>query len=287
MAHILMPLPSLDFDPTETAVPWKILTALGHKVSFATPDGAPGKADDMMISGIGLDPWGWLPGLRRLPLVGLMLRANSDARAAYRAMASSQAFQHPLRWDQIEASRFDGLLLPGGHRARGMHLYLESHVLQQITGDFFRAQKPVGAICHGVLLAARSIDPDTGQSVLHGRKTTALTWQLEKSATSLARITRFWDPAYYRTYEEQAGQLAGYMSVEQEVSRALKEPADFLNVPSDAPDFKRKTSGLARDSETDATPGFVVQDGNYVSARWPGDAHGFASTFAALLTPSG
>jgi hypothetical protein len=27
----------------------------------------------------------------------------------------------------------------------------------------------------------------------------------------------------------------------------------------------------------------VVRDGNYVSARWPGDAHTFAATFAAVL----
>jgi hypothetical protein len=27
----------------------------------------------------------------------------------------------------------------------------------------------------------------------------------------------------------------------------------------------------------------VVRDGNYVSARWPGDTHTFAKTFAAIL----
>jgi hypothetical protein len=30
-----------------------------------------------------------------------------------------------------------------------------------------------------------------------------------------------------------------------------------------------------------------VRDRNYVSARWPGDAHTFAKTFAALLPQSG
>lgn len=283
MAHILMPLPARDFDPTEAAVPWRILTGLGHRISFTTPDGAPGQADDIMLTGAGLDPWGWLPGVRQVPLVGLLLRANRDARTAYARMIADAAFHAPLTWDQAAAQPFDGLLLPGGHRARGMRPYLESPVLQQMTVGFFKADKPVGAICHGVLLAARSIDPDTRRSVLHGRKTTALTWQLEKSAATLAKITRFWDPAYYRTYEEQAGQPAGYMSVEQEVTRALQAPADFLNVAEDMLDFSRKTSGLARDSEQDATPSWVVRDGQYVSARWPGDAHAFARTFATLL----
>jgi hypothetical protein len=43
------------------------------------------------------------------------------------------------------------------------------------------------------------------------------------------------------------------------------------------------TSGLARDSETDTTSAFVVADDAPVSARWPGDAHPFARTFAGLL----
>jgi hypothetical protein len=71
--------------------------------------------------------------------------------------------------------------------------------------------------------------------------------------------------------------------VQQEVTRALARPDDFLDVPRDAPHYRRKTSGLVRDSDTDATPAFVVRDGNYVSARWPGDVHRFAAEFAALL----
>jgi len=30
-----------------------------------------------------------------------------------------------------------------------------------------------------------------------------------------------------------------------------------------------------------------VRDGNYVSARWPGDAHTFARQFAAVLSKRG
>jgi hypothetical protein len=90
-------------------------------------------------------------------------------------------------------------------------------------------------VCHGVLLAARGINPATGASVLHGRRTTALTWQLERKAWSLARRTRFWDPSYYRTYIEEPGQPEGFMSVQQEVTRALARPEDFLDVPGGHP----------------------------------------------------
>ena len=269
MATVLIPIPARDFDPTEVAISWKVLTGRGHAVVFATPDGRPGAADEIMLTG------------RGLPLVGGLLRANADARAAYAAMLADPAFLAPSRWDALPA--FDGLLLPGGHRARGMRDYLESPILQGATVATFAADKPVAAICHGVLLAARSLDPATGRSVLHGRRTTALTWAFERSASALAHVFRPWDRNYYRTYVEAPGQPAGFMSVQAEVTRALAKPEDFLDVAPDAPERRRKTSGTDRDTATDAAPAFVVRDGRYVSARWPGDAHAFAAIFADVL----
>lgn len=283
MARVLIPLPARDFDPSEAAISWQVLSNAGHSVTFATPGGGPAAADEMMLSGEGLDPWGAIPLLRKLPLIGLLMRANRNARNAYAGMLADHNYARPLRWDAVDASAFDGLLLPGGHRARGMREYLESEALQRCIADFFEAQKPVAAICHGVLLAARSISQKTRRSVLYGYRTTALTWALEKSAWKVARVTRFWDPNYYRTYLEKAGEPDGYMSVQQEVTRALAHPEDFLDVPKTDPDYRRKTSGLQRDTLEDARPAFVVADRNYVSARWPGDVHTFAKTFACLL----
>jgi putative intracellular protease/amidase len=283
VAHVLFLLPARDFDPSEAAVCWQVLMNAGHVVSFATPDGRPAIADDMMLTGRGLDLWGAIPLLRNLPLLGLLMRANRDARQAYAEMIVDPNYLAPQRWDAIDPTAFDALLLPGGHRARGMREFLESEILQRHVASFFDEEKPVAAICHGVLLAARSISKRTGRSVLWGYQTTALTWAFENSAWSVARITRFWDPNYYRTYPEQNGQPKGFMSVQQEVTRALARPEDFHDVPRTDPDYRRKTSGLQRDSMDNATPAFVVRDRNYVSARWPGDAHTFAKTFAGML----
>ena len=283
MARVLVPLPALDFDPTEAAVSWRILTAAGHAVRFATPDGRPAIADDMMLTGRGLDLWGAVPGLRNWPLIGLLMRANREARNAYAEMVADPHYLAPLRWDAVDPTAFDALLLPGGHRARGMRAYLKSEVLQGLVAHFFDAQKPVAAVCHGVLLAARSTSSRTGRSVLHGYQTTALTWAFENSAWSVGRIVRFWDPNYYRTYLEKDGEPTGYMSVQLEVTRALARPEDFCDVPREDPDYRRKTSGLNRDSMDDETPAFVVRDRNYVSARWPGDVHTFAKTFERML----
>ena len=286
MARVVIPVPSRDFDPSEVAVGWKVLVGRGHEVVFATPDGRPGHADPIMVTGRGLDPWSELPAVGRLKLVGLMLRANRDARIAHAAMIADAAFLGPVRWADLRVEDFDGLYLGGGHRARGMRSYLESDVLQRLTAGFFAADKPVAAVCHGVVLAARSRRAD-GLSVLHGRKTTALTWKLERAASRIASICRFWDPDYYRTYVEAPGQPAGHLSVEHEVRRVLASPDDFHDVRPGEPGALRKSAGLWRDSSRDARPAFVVRDGNYVSARWPGDVHTFAATFADLLERRG
>ena len=88
---------------------------------------------------------------------------------------------------------------------------------------------------------------------------------------------RFWDPDYYRTYLEAKGQAPGYMSVQAEVTRALARPEDFLDVPADAPDHFAKSGGMSRDTAADIRPAWIVEDGNYVSARWPGDAYAFSN----------
>lgn len=281
--RVLIPLPRCDGDPSEIAVPWRMLRAAGHAIVFATPDGSRAQADPLMLTGEGLDAWGCVPGLRKLKLVGLALRADARARNAWRELEADAAFAQPLAYARLRASDFDALLLPGGH-ARGVREYLESTTLQRVVADFFDADKPVAAICHGVVLAARSVSARTGKSALHGRRTTALTWSLEKTAWNLTRLfARWWDGDYYRTYVEAPGEPAGFRSVQAEVTRALADPADFHDVPRDDAQHFRKAGGLFRDTPDDERCAFVVRDGRYVSARWPGDVHAFARTFAQVL----
>lgn len=287
--NIIVPLPNHDFDPTEVAVPWQILTKQGFNVEFATVDGSRPHADPLMISGEELDPWGFIPVLKKIRLVGLTLRADGCGRKAYAALEQDHNFNHPKTFAQMKVDDYAGLLLPGGHAPK-MIPYLENQQLQQFVAEFFETtsnngqHKPIAAVCHGVLLAARSISPITGRSVLYGKKTTALTWKLEKTAWYLSKfLARFWDPKYYRTYREEKGEQFGHWSVEQEVTRALASATDFVDVSKGTANFFTKTSGLARDSVDNEKPAWVVQDGNYLSARWPGDAHTLGKKFAQLL----
>jgi hypothetical protein len=109
-------------------------------------------------------------------------------------------------------------------------------------------------------LAARSKRAD-GKSVLHGRRTTGLTRQQEMTAWLM---TAAWLGSYYRTYPTP---------LQTEVQSLLARPQDFDTGPPP----------LLRDDLEHLGRGFTVRDGNYLSARWPGDAHGFALKFAQML----
>ncbi len=249
MKKILLPLATYGSDPTEVAIPWLLLTERGHEVAFATPAGKVAQADTRMLYGENLGIW------------RALLKARQDAVEAYEKMVQTAAFQKPLSYHDLSEKDYDALLLPGGHD-KGVKEYLESAVLQQVVADFFRAAKPVAAICHGVVLAARSKDRDTGRSVLYGYKTTSLLQSQEMAAYNM---TRLWLGDYYLTYPG--------LTVEAEVRSALAGDGDFHSGPTP----------VLRDDRTHLGRGYTVQDRHYLSARWPGDAYSFGLAFAGML----
>jgi putative intracellular protease/amidase len=241
--RVLVPLPDRDFDVTEVAVPWRLLTEAGYEVVFATEHGATPEADPLLLDGV----------------VFGQLGAASEPKRFYADLRDAPRYRQPVPYAEIVPGAFDGLLLPGGH-AKGMRQYLGSTELQSKVAEFWALQRPVGAICHGVLVLARTKDPDTGRSILESMRTTCLPKYMERAAF----LTTAWRRGrYYRTY------------VEDEVRAALADPgAQFERGPR-----VLSTRGTALDDS--AT--FVVQDGRYVSARWPGDAYAFAHRLAERL----
>jgi putative intracellular protease/amidase len=244
---VLMPLPAEGFDPTEASVAWSYLREAGHQVVFATPDGRPSAADPRLLTGEGFG------------LLAPLLMADAEVIARYRVMSTDHAFLHPLSYDDVRPEQVTAVFIPGGH-AKGVRSLLESERMQQLMAGLF-GRVPVAAVCHGVVLLARSRSRETGRSVLFGRKTTALTGVLELSAWWL---TRWWLGDYYRTYP---------VTVQEEVSASLADRGDFLAGPL----------WPWRDSPAKPERGFVVRDGDYLSARWPGDCHHLATAFVQLL----
>jgi protease I len=189
-----------------------------------------------------------------LPLLARSMRAKDEARLHYGSMLLAPAYARPLRWDQVKAADYDALHFPGGH-APGMKPYCESPVVLALAREAFAANQPVSAICHGVLPLARA-------GVLKGRKTTALTSPMEGMAVTLTDSAL---PGHYRTYPA---------TVESEVKHMIGPDGSFERGPL----FPRYAGEAAPEA------GFVVEDGAYVSARWPGDAWTMALRLMDRLT---
>jgi len=233
---VLIPLPDKDFELTEVAIPWKLFKEKGYDIVFATESGSPGETDQKLITGV---------------IFG-QLKAKSKAIEIYREMRETVEFKNPIRYMDIEPSGYNLLHLPGGH-AKGMRQYLENIVLQEKVLAFFQEGRIIGAICHGSIVLARTINPETGNSIIYDRNVSALTKRLERLAYY---ITAWKLGDYYRTYPEY---------VEDEVSRSLKNKNQF------------KRGGL------NFYKPFVCEDDNLVTARWPEDAYLYAETLIRKL----
>jgi protease I len=247
---VLIPLPRYGCDPSEVAIPWLLLKEQQFEITFITPDGHMASADEIMLTG------------KNLGLLKPVLQARQDAVNAYRQMESSVEFTTPLKYTDVKVDDFDGLLLPGGHD-KGVKEYLESEILQKLVVGFFNENKSVAAVCHGVLIPARSIDPKSQKSVIYDYQCTGL---LKRQELTAYHLTRLWLNDYYLTYPET--------TTEDELIASLACQSQFM-----AGSFP-----LARDNLQHLSRGFIVKDRNYLSARWPGDIYNFSLKFIDMLT---
>lgn len=242
---VLIPLPDADFDTTEVAVPWRLLTRAGVEVEFATEEGRVAACDPLLLTGV---------------LFG-QLGAEPQPVAFYRALQDDPRFNAPLRWRDIDPAAYDALVLPGGH-AKGMRQYLAGATLHEKVAALWKRAVPVAAICHGVLVLARAKDAETRRPLLHGYRTTCLPKYMERTAWWL---TAWKLGDYYRTYPAY---------VEDEVRASLASPDDFSRGPVHL---------VSRGTEHDDRAAFVVEDRHYLSARWPGDAFLFGRRLLSRL----
>jgi protease I len=251
--RVLVAVPEKGFDPTELGVPCKYLLDRGVAITVCSPSGlAPVACDPIMLDGVGLYLLKW------------SMRADPHGIQAYTAVQQAGLLNTPVSYGAVLAAgrasapcfaAYDALLLPGGH-CPDMKPYLEDTTLHALVKEMSDAGKIVAAVCHGVVLAARS-------GILSGKQVTALPSWMEGVAHTL---TRLWMGDYYRTYR--------HTTVEAEVTLAVGCGGAFLRGPK----------GFARDAPSSLAKGFVVRDGQLLTARWPGDCHAFASALWTMLS---
>ncbi len=113
----------------EVMVPFQMLLMVGHKVDAVCPDKKPGDTVKTAIHDFEGDQ-------TYSEKVGHNFHINAD-------------------FDSINVDNYDGLVIPGGRAPE--YLRLNPKVIE-ITQEFFKANKPVAAICHGPqILAAAGV----------------------------------------------------------------------------------------------------------------------------------
>jgi putative intracellular protease/amidase len=244
---VLMLLPENGSDPSETAIPYAMLKAAGYDVVFATASGKASKVDTLSFRS---------PFLRTV-------RPDAEGKADYRELVNSKEFKQPITFDAaLKRDDFAALYVPGGE-GKGMPKFLSNARAHDLVRKFYEQKLPAAFLCHGALMAARTIDAKTGKSVLRGEKATTI----PKAAEMLA-VPAFIASGRPRVY----GALGGNWAAE-EVRKAVGN-GNFVE-----PDFS-----ISFRNENDATN--VVATGNHLFGSSPWDSKPFAHAFVELLNAS-
>ena len=116
----------------------------GHEIVFATEHaGTVPAADPRLLTGVIFGQQG----------------AGPAAKDDYAELTRAPEFTATQAWAGLDVTAFDGLLLPGRARAGDAAVPRLAGAAEQVA-RFWATGRPVGAICHGVLVLARTRDPD-------------------------------------------------------------------------------------------------------------------------------
>ena len=239
--EVLFPLPDKDFDASEFSIPWRALRVSGVNITIASPSGKQPVPEPYVLR-----PSGVVMG---------QLGASFDVLQFWAEISESEEFQNVISYEDINPDAYNALHLNGGH-APGMREYCGSELLQSKVAKMVERGIPIGAICHGTLLLARSKGED-GKSVISSRNVTSLPYFMEKAAVTLTSLKL--GSRYYSTYD---------IPCATEVASLLDSPKQFQRGP---------LSG-AEATLFDDTNAWVVVDNNIVTARFPGDAYLYIKT---------
>lgn len=119
----------------------------------------------------------------KIPVDPRSLKPAGENDASVERALKDATFQRLIaetpKFDTLDASAYDAILLPGGHGT--MFDYPQNTALARLVADFDAAGKVVAAVCHGPagLVGARKAD---GTPVVAGRRVAAFTDSEERAA---------------------------------------------------------------------------------------------------------
>ena len=150
----------------ELATPYYIFKEAGADVVLASPKGGAVPLDPKSQSIIVVTP---------------------PAKRFIKDVEAMSVLAHSVLLSEITAGDFDGVYLPGGHGP--MWDITGNTTVSQLLEEFYRANKPIGSVCHGVV-ALLDLQNERGEPVIKGKQITAFSNSEEESAR-LTKIVPF------------------------------------------------------------------------------------------------
>lgn len=149
---------STGFHYEELTTPYKLFVEAGYDVTLASITGGeaphdPGSLDD---------------DVDEMPESVCWFLGQDDAKKSIQTTKSVK---------EVSAGDFDALYLPGGHGT--MWDLPDNRDLGQLVSDFFQADKPVAAVCHGIAGFIGAKDKE-GEPIVKGKRVNCFTNDEEK-----------------------------------------------------------------------------------------------------------
>ncbi|HEY6503731.1 MAG TPA: type 1 glutamine amidotransferase domain-containing protein [Chitinophagaceae bacterium] len=142
----------------ELATPYYIFKEAGAEVTIASPKG-------------GLVPLD--------PKSQSILIVTSSAKQFLKDEEAMNFLAHSIVLEEVKAEDFDGVFLPGGHGP--MWDLADNRILKQLLEKFNKANKPIGAVCHGVV-GLISLQNEKEEFLVKGKNLTGFSNSEEESA---------------------------------------------------------------------------------------------------------
>jgi len=142
----------------ELAAPYYVFKEAGADITVASPKGGQ----------VPLDP-------KSLAII----LATRNTKRFLKDIEAMNFLAHSMLLSAIKADDFDVVFLPGGHGP--LWDLANNEILKQLLEAFHRNDKPIGAVCHGVV-GLVSLQNDIGEPLVKGKQLTGFSNSEEKSA---------------------------------------------------------------------------------------------------------
>ncbi|MBC7826552.1 MAG: type 1 glutamine amidotransferase domain-containing protein [Chitinophagaceae bacterium] len=137
-----------------------------------------------------------------------ILSATRNTKRFLKDAEAMSFLSHSMSLEEVDPSAYDLVFLTGGHGP--MWDLAHNTVLKQLLETFYRDNKPIGLVCHGVA-GLLSLQNDNGEFLVSGKCLTGFS-NSEEQSTGLADVVPFLLETELRSLGANYSKEANYVS---------------------------------------------------------------------------